>query len=574
MKNLEVARVLNRIADLLELRDESAFKIRAYRRAANTLNGLVEDVAAVIQRDGLEELPGIGASIGGKIDEIVATGTCAAYEELRKEFPHGLLALTSIDGIGPKTARQLWASLGIDSLEKLELAAKEQRIRKVAGMGEKKEKNILRSLEARRNAGDRVPYYVGNRIAFPVLTALQSRGMTVEVAGSMRRFCETIADVDFLVATHEPGPVTEAFLTVLDPAEVLAKGDTKTSVRMADGFRVDLRVIEPGDWGAALCYFTGSKTHNIRLRQLAIQKGLKLNEYGLWRENDGVRVAGATEEEVYDALGLPFIPPELREDQGEVEAALAGKLPTLVELSDIQGDLHAHTDASDGVAPLPALAEAARAKGYQYLAVTDHTQSLTIAKGLSPSRVDEQIHSIAEWNRSNGSDAFRLLTGTESDIHDDGTLDLPDETLSKLDFVIGSLHGKFRMARDEMTARVTRALSHPSIDVMGHPSGRLMPDREPVEWDFDAVLAAAKEHRTALEINSSPHRMDLSASNVRRAKEAGVKVTISTDTHSLRELDHMSWGVRQARRGWLEKTDVLNALPREAFLAYVRADGG
>jgi len=578
VKNLEVARVFNRIADLLEFKDENPFKVRAYRRAANVVMGLVEDIAAVSARGALRELPGVGKELEAKIGEIVATGTCAAFETLKAEIPPGLVTLTALDGIGPKTARQLWASLGIDSLQKLEEAAREQRIRKIAGMGPKREEKILRALEARRGASDRVPYYAAARVADPVLAALRNLGMTVEVAGSMRRFCETLADVDFLVAASDPRPATEAFLQAVDAAEVLGTGDAKTSLRMADGFRVDLRVVKPDEWGAALAYFTGSKAHNIRLRQIAMAKGLKLNEYGVWREKDGARLAGATEEEVYQALGLPWIPPEIREDQGEIELALEGKVPDLIRLEDIRGDCHSHTDASDGVASLDVLARAAKSKGYQYLAVTDHTQSLTIARGLDPARVAEQAAAIAAWNRENGTggpgeSGFRLLHGTESDIHKDGSLDLPDETLASLDFVVGSLHGGFKLPREEQTARVVKALAHPQIDVMGHPTARLMPDRDPVDFDFQAVLAAAKAHRTALEINASPHRMDLSAAQVRQAREAGVKIVISTDTHHLHELDHMSWGVRQARRGWLGKTDVLNTLGREELLSYVRSGG-
>ena len=542
--------------------------MRAYRRAANTIQGLVEDVAGIADRGSLRELPGVGDSIGAKIEDIVRTGTCADYDRLTAEIPHGLLQLTTVDGIGPKTARQLWLSLGIDSLEKLEAAARERRVAKVPGMGEKKQAKLLRALELRKDATARLPFYRAKRLSDPVVAALRALGFRCEAAGSLRRWAETVGDVDFLVAAEDHRGPTEAFRKAFDGAEVLGSGETRTSLRLLDGFRVDLRVIAPENWGAALVYFTGSKAHNIRLRQIAIQQGMKLSEYGLFREDDGLRVAGETEEDVYDALGLPWIPPEIREDQGEIEWALEGKVPDLVTLKDIKGDLHAHTDQSDGAHALDVLANAAKAKGYEYLAITDHTQSLTIAKGLDPRRVAEQSAAIRSWNEANPG-KFQLLHGTESDIHEDGSLDLPDETLARLDFVIGSLHGKLKMPKEAMTERVVKALSHPSIDVMGHPTARLLPDREPVEVDFDKVLAAAKRSRTALELNASANRMDLSAAHCRRAKEAGVKVVISTDTHVLRELDQMEWGVHQARRGWLGKDDVLNTKSREELLAYV-----
>ncbi len=544
-------------------------------------------MAGIADRGALRELPGVGDSIGVKIEDIVRTGTCADYDRLAQEIPHGLLQLTTVDGIGPKTARQLWLSLGVDSLEKLEAAAKDGRVAKVPGMGEKKQAKLLRALELRKDATSRLPFYRAKRLADPLVAAMRALGWPCEAAGSVRRWSETVGDVDFLVAaTSHEGP-TKAFLQAFQPeaegrgwgsggeapgnqiAEVLGSGETRTSLRLLDGFRVDLRVVAPETWGAALLYFTGSKGHNIRLRQIAIQQGMKLSEYGLFREKNDVRIAGATEEEVYEALGLPFVPPEIREDQGEIEWALEGKVPDLIKLSDIKGDLHAHTDESDGAHALDVVAQAAKAKGYEYIAITDHTQSLTIAKGLDPARVDAQARRIREWNASH-DESFQLLHGTESDIHEDGTLDLPDETLAKLDFVVGSLHGKLKMPKEAMTERVVRALAHPAIDVMGHPTARLLPDREPVEVDFDKVLEVAKKSRTALELNASANRMDLSAAHCRRAKEAGVKVVISTDAHVLRELDQMEWGIHQARRGWLGKKDVLNTKSRKELLEYVQ----
>ena len=573
LKNLEVARVLNRIADLLEFTDENPFKVRAYRRAAETLTGLVEDVAGLAARGTLTELPGVGKDLAVRIQDIVTTGTCEIHEKLRSEIPAGLLALTALDGMGPKTARLLWKALGVDSLQALEAAAQAQKVRGVKGMGPKKEEKILQALEKRRAGGGRVPFYLAHLTVYPVLRGLQEAGFRTELAGSMRRWRETVADADLLVASDDPEKPTKEFLRIVNAAEVLGSGDTKTSIRTADGFQIDLRVVPPEVWGAALLHFTGSKEHNVRLRQMAIAKGCRLSEYGLVRERDGVRLAGATEEEVYEALGLPWIPPEIREDHGEIEAALAGKLPDLIELTDIQGDCHAHTTESDGAHPLDELARAARAKGYRYLVVTDHTQSLTIAHGLDPARLERQLDAIARWNAENGDESFRVLSGSEVDILDDGSLDLPDECLEKLDFVVASLHGNFKMPREKMTARVVKALSSPHVDVMGHPTTRLVGDRDPVDFDFDAVLAAAKSGRTAMELNASANRMDLSAPMLEKAKAAGVKVVISTDAHRLKELDQMAWGVHQARRAWIEKKDVLNALPREEFLRYVRGAG-
>ena len=561
---------MNRIADLLEFTDENPFKVRAYRRAADTVDNLGGDVAALAERGALTELAGIGKDLATRITDICRTGTCETYETLRAQIPHGLLAMTSIPGVGPKTAKLLWTALGIETIEKLEEAAKAQQLRGVKGLGAKKEEKILHGIELRRTAGDRVPYYIAAKIADPVLQRLRNEGLVAEVGGSMRRFKESIGDVDFLIASKEHDKITQLFLSSIEHSEVIASGDTKTSVRTSDGFQVDMRVVDPESWGAALVYFTGSKNHNIRLRGLALQKGLSLNEYGFTDVKTGVLEKIDTEEKVYAKLGLPWIPPEIREDAGEIEAAIAGKLPDLVTLEDIKGDCHAHTTESDGTMSLDQLARAAKAKGYQWLVVTDHTQTLQIANGLTPARLDAELDSIHEWNDANGDESFRLLSGSEVDILPDGSLDLPDDTLDKLDFVIASLHGQFRIPREEMTNRVTRALTSPHVDVMGHPTARLLPDREPVDLDFPAVLAAAKKGRTAMELNASPNRMDLSAEHLRQAKNAGIKIVISTDTHRLSDLDHMPQGVRQARRGWIEKKDVLNALPREEFLAYVR----
>lgn len=549
--------------------------MRAYRRAAETLSGLTEDVSALAERGTLTDLPNVGKDLARRIAEICATGTCETYEALRKEIPPGLLALTSLDGMGPKTARLLWTALGVDSLAALEAAAKAQKIRTLKGMGAKREEKILKSLENRRAGGGRIAFYLAHMTVMPILRALQAAGFRAEIAGSMRRWRETVGDADILVACDDHEKPTKEFLRIVgESVEVIGSGDTKTSVRTADGFQIDLRVVPADVWGSALLHFTGSKEHNVRLRQMAIAKGCSLSEYGLVREKDGKRLAGATEEEVYAALGLPFIPPEIREDQGEIEAALAGKLPDLIELSDIKGDCHAHTNESDGVHPLEDVAAAARARGYQYLVITDHTQTLTIAHGLDPARIDRQLDTIAKWNADNATASFRLLTGSEVDILEDGRLDLPDDCLERLDFVVASLHGQFKMPREKMTERVSRALSSPHVDVMGHPTTRLVGDRDPVDFDFDAVLAAAKRGRTAMELNASANRMDLSAPMLKQAKAAGVKVVISTDMHRLKEFDQMAWGVHQARRGWIEKKDVLNALPREEFLAYMRGSAG
>jgi DNA polymerase (family 10) len=569
LKNLEVARILNRIADLLEFTDENPFKVRAYRRGADTVESLAGDVESLAERGTLIDLPGIGKDLAKRIDDICRTGTTEVYEDLRGRIPPGLLVMTTLPGVGPKTARLLWEALAVDTLEKLESAAREQKIRGVRGLGAKKEETILRAIEQRLTTGGRVPYHVARKTVDPVLEKLRALGFTVESAGSMRRWKESIGDADFVVAHTDHALVTRAFLESVDHSEVIVSGDTKTSVRTVDGFQLDLRVVEPASFGAALVYFTGSKNHNIRLRGLALSKGLSLNEYGFTRESDGVLEKCATEAEVYERLGLPFIPPEIREDSGEIEAALAGQLPDLVELSDIRGDLHSHTTESDGTMSLPDLARAAKAKGYEYLAITDHTQSLAIAHGLDPERIEAQRAAIDAWNEEHADDSFRLLAGSEVDILADGALDLPDETLKSLDFVVASLHAHFRQPREEMTARVCRAVQSPFVDVMGHPTARLLDDREPVDMDFDRVLAAAKKGRTAMELNASPHRMDLSADHLRQAKRAGIKIVISTDTHRVADLEHMPWGVHQARRGWIEKKDVLNTLSREQFLEYV-----
>jgi DNA polymerase (family X) len=568
-RNFEVARLFYEMASLLEARNESVFRIRAYQRAAQALETLTEDVAAVAARRGLTALPGIGRDLAARIDEYLTTGRIGQLDALRAELPAGFLSLLEIRGLGPRTARTLWEQRGVDSIETLEALCRSGAIVGVAGIGDKTRANILKSIERWKAGRARTPLATAWAIALQVSEALRAHGGVerLEIAGSLRRMRDTVKDVDLLVTSTDPARVIRTFTTLPSVAEVTAQGPTKASVRHQDGLAIDLRVVEPVALGAALQYFTGSKDHNVRVREMASRRGLRISEYGVFDEATGTRVAGGTEEEVYATVGLPWIPPELRENQGEIEAAREGRLPTLVTAADLRGDLHAHTDASDGHHPLEALVTAAQARGYEYVIVSDHSRSLTIARGLG---VDELRAQIAAIRAMQPRFRIRILTGTECDILEDGTLDFPDEVLAELDVVLAAVHSRFKQSRAEMTARIVRALGNPWVNVLAHPTGRRLGSREPYDVDLDAVLAAARQHGKAVEINASPERLDLSDVHARRAGELGIPVAISTDTHYLRELDNVRLGVALARRAWLRPEQVLNARPLEALLAWAR----
>jgi len=557
MKNQEVSKIFNDIADILEIKGDNPFRIRAYRRAAMNIEGLSRDVAE-ISKEELMELPGIGKDLAGKVEEYVTTGRLPYYEDLKKEVPESLIALLSVPGLGPKTAKLLFDELNIRSIETLEQLAREHKLSGLPGIKEKTEENILKGIELVRRGTERRPLGKVLPIANDILAYLE-RTAPVEkltIAGSIRRYKETIKDIDILATSKEPGAVMNVFVRMPHVRDVIMKGPTKSSVLVQEGIQVDLRVVEQESFGAALAYFTGSKAHNIRLREMAVKKGLKINEYGVFREKDDRKVGGEKEEDIYRILGLPYIPPELREDSGEIEVAFEGRLPRLVEIGDIKGDLHVHSNWSDGSHDLIELAEAAKARGYEYIAITDHSKGLGIARGLTAERLVEQKREIHKINKR--LKGFHLLAGIEVDIKSDGKMDLPDHVLGGLDIVVASIHSGFRQEKDKITKRLVAAMKNPYVSVIAHPTGRLIGERDPYDVDMKEVLKVARETGTALEINAYPLRLDINDTYAKMAKEMGVSLAIDTDTHVKDQFDYMTYGVSIARRGWLEKKDVLN----------------
>ncbi|MDR7561807.1 MAG: DNA polymerase/3'-5' exonuclease PolX [Armatimonadota bacterium] len=569
MKNREIAAMFNDIADMLEIKGESPFRITAYRRAARALEGLTEDVAAIAARGELEEIPGIGKGIAEKIREYLETGTCKYYEELKAQLPPGLTTLMSVPEVGPKTALLLYQKLGITTIDQLEQAAREGRIRTLPRMGAKTEENILKGIALLRRTKERLPIGQVLPHAQDLLEALRATpGVDqISLAGSLRRMKETIGDIDILVTSARPDPVMEVFTTFPRVRQVLARGPTRSSVILDVGIQADVRVVEPECFGAALQYFTGSKDHNVKLRERAVRRGLKINEYGVFRTPGDQRIAGRTEEEVYAAVGLPWIPPEIREDQGEIELAERGALPRLVELADIRGDLQMHTRWSDGADTLEEMARAARALGYEYIAVTDHSQSLKFVGGVP---VDELRAHARVARQVSDKVGIAVLMGTECDILPDGRLDYPDDVLRELDVVVCSVHSRLKMGPQEMTERIIRALENPHTDILGHPTGRLLGQRDPYEVDMEAILDAARRTGTAVEINASPERLDLNDTHAKMARERGVMLVISTDAHNRYQLRYMQFGIGIARRAWLQKEHVLNTRPLAELRDWLR----
>jgi len=572
MQNFEVARLFYEMATLLEVQNESPFRVRAYQRAAQTIEALSEDIEAVAARGDVQKLPGVGRDLAARIDEYFRTGRIEQLERLRGGLPPSFLGLLEIRGLGPRTAKLLHDRLGVDSVERLEAICRSKEILTVAGIREKTRENILKGIELWRSGRDRTPLTRARAIARQLAAALGAQGGVerLEIAGSIRRLCDTVKDIDLLVTSTDPRRVIGTLCALPSVTEIIGRGDTRASVRHQEGLQVDLRVVAPEAFGAALQYFTGSKEHNVRVREIAARRGLRLSEYGVFDERTGDRIAGATEGDVYAAVGLPFIPPELRENTGEIEAAREGRLPALVTAEAIRGDLHAHTEWSDGHHPLERLVEAAQARGYEYIIVSDHSQSTAIAGGLTVERLRAQLEAIRAIQPRY---RIRILTGCECDILADGRMDFPDEVLSELDIVVGSVHSRFRQAREEMTARIVRALGNPHVDILGHPTGRRIGSRDPYDVDMEAVFAAARAHGKAMEINSSPERLDLHETHARRAADLGIPLAISTDTHYLSELDHLDLGIGVARRAWLTPTQVLNTRPLTDLLAWA-ADHG
>ncbi len=558
--NADVASVFEEMADLLEIEGSNPFRIRAYRNAARTLRDLPRDVGAMLgEGEDLTELPGIGEDLAAKIKEVVETGTATALEEHRKKVPKTLTELLRIPGIGPKRVKALYHDLGIRTLDQLQKAAQDGLVRSLHGFGDKTERYILDQLKARTGGERRFQLAVATQYAEALIAYLsESPGVKqVVAAGSYRRAKETIGDLDILVTAVSNSPVMDRFVSYPEVEEILAQGATKASVRLTCKLQVDVRVVPEDSYGAALLYFTGSKAHNVALRRLAQQQGLKLNEYGLFKGDRSV--AGDTEESVYAAVGLPWISPELRENRGEFEAARMGRLPVLVEAADLRGDLHSHTKATDGRNSIREMAEAARARGFEYLAITDHSRRLTMAKGLDPKRLLEQLEEIDRLNAT--LSGITLLKGIEVDILEDGSLDLPDEDLCRLDLVVGAVHSHFRLSRQKQTERILRAMDHPYFTILAHPSGRLIDERAPYDVDMARIIRHARERGCFLEVNAHPVRLDLTDIDCLIAKEESVMLSINSDAHSILDFENLRHGVGQARRGWLEKNDVLNARP-------------
>jgi DNA polymerase (family 10) len=566
VKNREIAAVFERIADALDIKGEPAFKVLAYRKAARVLDELAEDVATVAAEERLCDIEGIGDGLARKIIEYLATGRMAKAEEAVSGLPPGLFALLHIPGLGAKTVGLAFKELRVKGLDDLRRVIGDGSLAALKGMGEKKAENIRKGIGTFEKGRERLLLSEATAIAEDVIAALRRvKGAgRIEAAGSLRRMRETIGDIDILAEAKDGGAIIKAFTAWSRVGRILGAGATKASVLIeAEGGerQVDLRLVEPASFGAALQYFTGSKAHNVKLRGLAKAAGLKVSEYGVFRGDK--RIAGRAEADVYKALGLPWVPPEIREDRGEIERAAEGKLPKLIERGDIRGDLHCHTRASDGRLTLEELVEAARAEGHAYIAICDHSRSARYAGGLTPERLVEQGRAIDALNKR--LKGFRVLKGTESDILPDGALDFPDDVLAGLDFVVASVHSGFKK---DVTARMAKALTNPNVDMIGHPTGRLLTGREGYEVDLEQVLIAALTHGKAMELNSHIDRLDLDAIRLRMAKDKGVRIGIGTDAHDADGPAMIRFGVGTARRGWLEKADVLNTLTPAALAVW------
>jgi len=565
--NDEVAAALQEYSDLLSIVGGDAFKARAYEKAARSVGGHHADLET-LDHAAILAIPNVGKSVAEKIGEVLETGTFHALEELRTEIPDGVRALMGIPSLGPKKALALYEQLGVASVQELLDALHDQRIRDLPGFGPKTEENLLRGVQLMQRSGQRVQIGVAMDLAEELLGELKGVRQVKRAthAGSLRRMADTIGDIDLLAASEEPARVMDAFASLPHVRDVLAKGETKTSILTTKGLQVDLRVVEPAVWGAALQYFTGSKAHNVHIREMAVRKGLKLSEYGLFRAKSGKLIVAETEEEVYEHLGLPWIPPPLREDRGEIAAALAGELPVLVERKDIKGDLHTHTDLTDGLAPLQVMVKEAKEAGYRYYAVTDHAELLYMQRMTK----EKALAQREELRRLEDEHGLTLLHGSELNIQPDGSVDWDEEFLSGFDVLVASVHSHLTMPKEEMTRRIVRAMEHPLINVIGHPTARKVGRRDPIDVDLEEVFKAAARTGTALEINSFPDRLDLRDEHVLWAREHGVKFAVDTDSHSPVHFGNLRFGIGTAQRGWLTRDDVINAWPVTKLRRFLR----
>jgi DNA polymerase (family 10) len=554
--NRPIARVFADIADLLEIKGGNTFKIRAYRTAAETVSAYPDPLSRLDEKQ-LREIPGIGKDLAAKVRELVDTGTCRYHQELLQEFPPTILDLLRLQGVGPKTVALLYSTLNIRSVEELAQAARDGRLRGLKGMGARKEALILEAIEERAKDAGRHLLADTASVSAEVIGYLRERSPDVELipVGSLRRGCETCGDIDILAVGGSPA-LMEIFLQHPRVERILGQGDTKSSVRLQGGYQADLRLVPTESRGAAMQYFTGSKAHNIAIRDRAVQRGLKLNEYGLFTVEEDRRIAGETEEGIYDALGLAWVEPDLRENRGEIEAAAGHTLPRLVSVSDLRGDLHAHTTVTDGRDDLESMTAAAHRLGHAYVAITEHSKAVAMARGLDEQRALEHAARVRALNGR--YEGLTLLAGIECDILPDGTLDLSHDCLAQLDVVIASIHSHFSQEEPQMTDRVLRALECPFVDILGHPTGRLLLKREPVRLDMEQIVSAAARHGVALEINCQVDRLDVNDTHARLAKERGARFVISTDAHSVTAFNNLRWGVHMARRAWLGPDDVLN----------------
>ncbi len=570
MKNQELADIFYEIADFLEM-EGVAFKPYAYQRAAIALETLEEDVREIYKKGGaksLEAIPGVGKSIAEKIEEYIKSGKIKYYQDLKKKTPIKMEDLISVEGMGPKKVKVLYQKLGIRTLKDLEKAAKSHKIASLEGFGEKTEKNILEGIKfLKRSKGRFLLGEILPEVKY-IIEQLESLKEVEQIspAGSVRRMKETIGDVDILITARAPKKVMDFFVSLPGIIKVWGKGPTKSSIRLRQGFDVDLRVVKKKSYGSALQYFTGSKDHNIATRRIAINKGLKLSEYGLFRRKK--MTAGWSETGIYKALSMQWMPPEMRENQGEVEAALEGNIPKIIAYTDIKGDLHCHSNWNGGVNPIEALAKTAQNMGYEYLGISDHTKFLRIEHGLDERKLSKQRKEIDRLNKKFKN--FMILQGAETNILNDGSIDIKDEALKNLDYAIAGIHSNFKMERNEMTERIIKAIKNPHIDIISHPTGRILKRRDEFQCDFDKILRAAKQYNVALEINSNPERLDLNDQNIRRAKESGVKMAINTDAHHKDQFHYIELGIAQARRGWAEKKDIINTYPFKKLLKYFK----